>query len=237
MNEPDLPVGAAVAGWTGAAFPHRDAMSGRFSRLEPLAFKDHADDLFGAFSEDREGILWTYMPVGPFSSRDEFSKWLDSACASSDPSFYAIVDFSTGKATGVAAFMRINPDIGVIEIGNITYSPALQKTAAATEAMFLMLSRVFDELGYRRCEWTCDSLNAASRRAAERLGFSFDGLFRQALVYKNRNRDTAWYSIIDGDWPELKSAYEKWLEPTNFDERGRQRQKLQELMATTGKFP
>jgi len=151
-----------------------------------------------------------------------------------DPLFHTIVDLATGKAVGVATFMRIDRASGVIEVGNINYSPLLQRTPAATEAMFLMMRRVFEELGYRRYEWKCDSLNAPSRAAALRLGFQFEGIFRQAVVYKGRNRDTAWFSIIDSEWPSLKRAYEQWLGPENFDAEGRQKRKLAELIAARG---
>jgi RimJ/RimL family protein N-acetyltransferase len=147
-----------------------------------------------------------------------------------DPLFHSIVDAKTGKAVGVATFMRIDRANGVIEVGNINYSPLLQRTPAATEAMFLMMARVFDELKYRRYEWKCDSLNAPSRAAALRLGFQYEGLFRQAVIYKGRNRDTTWFSIVDGEWPRLKRAYEQWLAPENFDGEGRQKRGLSELI-------
>jgi RimJ/RimL family protein N-acetyltransferase len=150
---------------------------------------------------------------------------------SDDPLFHTIVDASTGKAVGVATFMRVDRTHGVIEVGNINYSPLLQRTPAATEAMFLMMRRAFDELGYRRYEWKCDSLNAPSRAAALRLGFQYEGLFRQAVVYKQRNRDTAWFSMIDSEWPVLQRAYEQWLAPANFDAGGRQRQNLADLIS------
>lgn len=201
-------------------------MQGRFCRVERLSSNAHLDDLYDAFSDDREGVLWTYMAVGPFLSKDAFRAWLESVSESDDPLFHAIIDLSTGKAVGLAAYMRIQPDVGVIEVGNITFSPCLQKTAQATEAMFLMMQRVFDELGYRRYEWKCDSLNAPSRKSAERLGFRFDGIFEQAIVYKGRNRDTAWYSILDKDWPALRDAYIGWLDPDNFDDQGLQQRTL-----------
>lgn len=205
-------------------------MVGRFCRLEPLDAARHCDDLYAAFSDDSEGQLWTYMAVGPFESLDQFQRWIETVSASADPLFYAIVDTVSGKALGLSAFMRIKPDVGVIEVGSISYSPRLQKTPQATEAMFLMMSRVFDELGYRRYEWKCDSLNAASRRAAQRLGFSYEGIFAQALVYKGRNRDTAWYALLDRDWPALKKAYLAWLDPRNFDAALQQKVKLQDFI-------
>ncbi len=208
-------------------------MEGRFCRVERLNSNAHLDDLYDAYSDDREGVLWTYMTVGPFDSKEGFRAWLESVCEAGDPLFHAIVDLSTGRAVGVAAYMRIQPDVGVIEVGNITFSPRLQKTPQATEAMFLMMRRVFDELGYRRYEWKCDALNAASRRSAERLGFSFDGVFEQAIVYKGRNRDTAWYSILDRDWLVLRDAYIGWLDPGNFDGQGLQKRALKHYLKTT----
>ncbi|MFO1047474.1 MAG: GNAT family protein [Geminicoccaceae bacterium] len=167
----------------------------------------------------------TFLTVGPFRSPEEYRAWADRAATSEDPLFFAILD-AAGRAVGVATLMRIEPAMGVIEVGNIAFSPLLQRTPAATEAMYLMMCRAFDELGYRRYEWKCDSLNAPSRAAAERLGFRYEGLFRQALIYKGRNRDTAWYSITDREWPARKAAFEAWLDPANFDAEGRQREPL-----------
>jgi len=197
-------------------------MHGRFCRVEPLEPARHAEELFAANQLDRAGRNWTYLFQEPFQTLESYRAWLGQVAAADDPLFHAIVDATTGKAVGVATFMRIDPAYGVIEVGNINYSPLLQRTAAATEAMFLMMRRVFEELGYRRYEWKCDSLNAPSRSAAVRLGFQYEGLFRQAVVYKQRNRDTAWFSIIDTEWPQLKRAYEQWLAPTNFDADGHQ---------------
>ena len=166
-----------------------------------------------------------------FADLGSYRAWLEQVAKADDPLFHTIVDLETGKAVGVATFMRIDRTNGVIEVGNINYSPLLQRTPAATEAMFLMMARVFDELGYRRYEWKCDCLNAPSRAAALRLGFQYEGLFRQAVIYKGRNRDTAWFSMIDSEWPALKRAYEQWLAPGNFDAEGRQQRKLNELIA------
>jgi len=231
-NEHGQPVGEELPGWSGAERPSRTSMDGRVCRLEPLDVDRHLRDLFEAYAEDAEGILWTYIPYGPFRSIDEFRNWMEPACALDDPLFFAVIEMATGMAVGVAAYMRIKPDVGVIEVGSITYSTRLQRTPAATEAMFLMLRRAFNELGYRRYEWKCDALNAPSRKAAERLGFRFDGLFKQAIVYKGRNRDTAWYSILDRDWPPIERAYKKWLAEKNFDEEGQQRRTLQDFMAS-----
>ena len=229
-NQFDQPIGDEVPGWTGAKPPPRKPMAGRLCRIEPLDAGAHLDDLYEAYSRDRDGKLWTYMAMGPFDSRDALRAWMEAATETDDPFFHAIVDLSTDKAVGMGAYMRIQQSVGVIEIGSIAYSPQLQRTPLATEAMFLFMARVFDELGYRRYEWKCDSLNVASCRAALRLGFSYDGIFKQAVVYKGRNRDTAWYSILDGDWPSLKAAYLAWLDPENFDERGEQKRKLQDFM-------
>jgi RimJ/RimL family protein N-acetyltransferase len=206
-------------------------MEGRFCRLVPLDPGKHARELFAANGLDKEGRNWTYLFVGPFGDFESYRAWLEQVAKSDDPLFHAIIDKKTGNAVGVATFMRIDRPNGVIEVGNINYSPLLQRKPAATEAMFLMMRRAFDELGYRRYEWKCDSLNAPSRAAALRLGFRYEGLFRQAVVYKGRNRDTAWFSIIDREWPALRSAYETWLAPENFDADGRQKRKLSDLIA------
>lgn len=203
-------------------------MEGRACRLEVLDPERHADDLYEANATDREDRIWAYLPYGPFASGAAYRKWVDEVAGGSDPLFHAIIDSATDKAVGVASYLRINPASGSIEVGHINYSPLLQRTPAATEAMFLMMKRVF-EAGYRRYEWKCDALNARSRAAAQRLGFSYEGVFRQATVYKGRNRDTAWYAAIDSEWPELASAFTRWLSPSNFDADGGQRQRLAEF--------
>jgi RimJ/RimL family protein N-acetyltransferase len=228
-NHLDQPIGFPLPGWTARPRPPRTPIEGRFCRVEPVDPDRHAASLHEANSQDAEGRIWTYMAYGPFASLAEYRSWMAKACLGDDPLFHAIVDRHTGGAIGVASYLRIDPPAGVIEVGHINYSPALQKTVAATEAMYLMMRRIFDELGYRRYEWKCDALNAPSRRAAERLGFVYEGIFRQATIYKGRNRDTAWYAIIDRDWPRLKAAFERWLDPANFDADGRQRQRLSEL--------
>jgi RimJ/RimL family protein N-acetyltransferase len=201
-------------------------MIGRYCRLEPLDVERHAAQLHAGNSEDVAGVNWTYLPVGPFRDFAGYRAWLEQVAKGEDPQFHAIIDTETGEAQGVASFLRIDPVMGAIEVGHINYSPRLQRRRAATEAMYLMMRRVFEELGYRRYEWKCDSLNAPSRVAAQRLGFRFEGIFRQAVVYKARNRDTAWFSIIDREWPALRKAFERWLEPANFDAAGRQRTSL-----------
>jgi RimJ/RimL family protein N-acetyltransferase len=219
------PVGPLVPGWTRRAWPPRRALEGRWCRLEPLDPARHGGSLFAAYQLDDEGRGWTYFPYGPFGDQASFRAWLDDVAPKDDPLFHSIVDES-GDAVGVASFMRISPETGSIEVGHIHYSPRLARKRAATEAMYLMMRRAFDELRYRRYEWKCDSLNAPSRRAAERLGFTYEGTFRQHVVSKGRNRDTAWYSIIDPEWPAIEAAFEAWLAPSNFDERGAQRTSL-----------
>jgi RimJ/RimL family protein N-acetyltransferase len=200
-------------------------MSGRWCRVEPLDVDRHAAELHEANLDDPGGVNWTYLSSEPFRDLDAYRAWL-TRIDTGDPFFHAIVDARTNKAVGVAAFLRIDPANGVIEVGHINYSPRLQRTVAATEAMYLMMRRVFDELGYRRYEWKCDDRNAASRAAAERLGFTFEGVFRQALVYKGRNRDTAWFSMLDSEWPARRAEFERWLDPENFDDHGTQRTRL-----------
>ena len=224
-NELGQPIGFPVPGWTARPRPPREVMKGRYVRLEPVSVERHADDLFEAFSADAEGRIWTYLPYGPLGSVEELAEWMRKTCLGDDPLFHAIIDKATDKAVGVASYLRIEPAVGVIEVGHINYAPALQRTRGATEAMYLMARQAF-ELGYRRYEWKCDDLNAPSRRAAARLGFTYEGTFRQETMYKGRNRDTAWYSIIDTEWPRIKAAFEAWLDPANFDADERQKQPL-----------
>ncbi|HMR31042.1 MAG TPA: GNAT family protein [Geminicoccaceae bacterium] len=230
MNATAQPTGFPLPDWTPRPQPPRTAMQGRFARLEPLDADRHAGDLFAANAADPDGRMWTYMGYGPFATLADYRAWAEAAAKSGDPLFHAIVDLSTGRAAGVASYLRIEPAVGVIEVGHIALSPSLQRTAAATEAMWLMMRRVFEELGYRRYEWKCDALNAPSRRAASRLGFTYEGTFRQATIYKGRNRDTAWFSIIDAEWPRIDAAFRRWLSPDNFDTAGRQRRRLAEPM-------
>ncbi len=209
-------------------------MQGRSCDVVPLDPARHAAELFEANQRDVTGANFTYLVNEPFTTLDDYRGWLDSVAPKDDPLFHTIVDHATGRAVGIASLMRIDPAMGVIEVGHINYSPLLQRTPAATEAMFLMMKRVFHELGYRRYEWKCDSLNAPSRAAAQRLGFTFEGIFRQALVYKGRNRDTAWFSITDTEWPTRRAAFEAWLSPGNFNPDGSQRRRLQECLAASG---
>jgi RimJ/RimL family protein N-acetyltransferase len=225
-NHLGQPIGAPLPDWSPRPHPPRTPMTGRFCTVEPLDPERHAAQLFAAYAEDAEGRMWIYLPRGPYASLAELRDWAEAACRGDDPLVHAIVDNATGAAVGTASYMRIDRPSGVIEIGSITYSPRLQRRPAGTEAMYLMMRRVFDELGYRRYEWKCNSLNAPSRAAALRYGFQYEGLFRQAQVTRGHNRDTAWFSIIDREWPALRSAFEGWLDPANFDAAGRQRRGL-----------
>ncbi|WP_437992840.1 GNAT family N-acetyltransferase [Sorangium sp. So ce145] len=230
MNSLMQPIGHPLPGWTPRPLPPREILLGRTCRVEPIDPEKHAADLHAANLADAEGRGWTYLPYGPFATLSDYHAWMDATCLGDDPLFHAIIDATTGRAVGVAAYLRIDPSNGVIEVGHIRYSPLLQRTPAATEAMYLMMRRAFDELGYRRYEWKCHALNAGSRAAAVRLGFRFEGVFRQAAVVKGRTRDTAWHAIIDKEWPAAKAAFERWLDPSNFDGAGRQRQSLSALM-------
>lgn len=225
-----LPVGAPVPGWRPPPRPPRTPLAGRYSRLEPADPARHAADLHAANARDAQGRMWVYMAYGPFASEAEYRQWLAASTSGDDPVFYAVIDAATGRAVGLASFLRIDPANGVIEVGHLAFSPALQRTAAATEAIYLMMRWVF-ESGYRRFEWKCNALNEPSRRAAQRFGFSYEGTFRQAVISKGRNRDTAWYAMIDSEWPALSAAYGRWLHPDNFDAAGRQRVPLGELTA------
>jgi len=230
VNAVGQPLGFRVDGWKPPPRPPRDPMVGRTCRVEPLDADLHARALYDANALDADGRNWTYLPYGPFASFDQYAGWLHGVAAGADPMFHAIIDLASGDAVGVASYLRIDPAAGSIEVGHINYSPKLQRTIAATEAMYLMMKRAF-ELGYRRYEWKCHALNAASRAAAQRLGFSYEGLFRQARVDKGRNRDTAWYAAIDREWPSLERAFQQWLDPANFDGEGRQRTTLTALTA------
>lgn len=225
-NEYGQPVSFVVENWQTRPYPARANMTGVYCVLQPLNVASHGSDLCEAFTIDHNKELWTYLPLGPFEAEAEFYVWLEQSSKSRDPLFYAVVDKNTNKALGLASYLRIKPEHGVIEVGYIIFSPLLQKTPLATEAMYLMMRYVFNELGYRRYEWKCDALNEKSCRAAERFGFTHDGIFKQAIVYKGRNRDTAWFSMLDRDWPKVEKAYKAWLSPTNFDAHGRQKKPL-----------
>jgi RimJ/RimL family protein N-acetyltransferase len=213
--------------WEPARLPGRRVLEGETIRLEPIDLERHAHGLYAAQHGAR--ALWKYLPDGPFRSEDEFRAWLARCDASDDPLYFAIVDRESGRPLGMASYLRMTPAHGVIEVGYIWYSPALQRTRAATETMYVMARHVFDDLGYRRYEWKCNALNEPSRRAALRLGFTFEGVFRQHMVVKDRNRDTAWYSMLDSEWPRVKAAFEAWLRPDNFDAAGIQLRGLADL--------
>lgn len=219
--------GAEIA-WAPAADPVRTALTGRYVRVEPLDTALHGADLYrAAQGPDADPALWDYLANGPYA--DEASFLNDLACqqASPDPLFFAIVDPDSGQAGGVASLMRIDAANGVGELGHIWFGPTLQRSRAATEAIFLLANDLMTTLGYRRLEWKCNDLNRRSRRAAERYGFSYEGTFRQHLVVKGRNRDTAWYAIVNGEWPDIRNGFEAWLDPTNFDEAGQQKRSLE----------
>jgi len=218
--------------WKPARPPSRVALEGELVRLELVDVARHAGQLFAAQASAPE--LWEYLPYGPFESETAFRAWLAERAATSDPLFYAIIERTSGLALGMASFLRVEPGHGVIEVGHIWYSPALQRTRLATDAMYVMARHVFDDLGYRRYEWKCNALNEPSRRAAVRLGFTFEGIFRQHMVVKGENRDTAWYSMLDGEWPAAKAAFEAWLRPENIDAEGRQLRSLAELRVVLG---
>ncbi|MEU7639000.1 GNAT family N-acetyltransferase [Streptomyces sp. NPDC039016] len=225
LNEYGQPVGHPLPDWTARPAPARVALEGRFCRVEPLDADRHADDLYAAFALAADGRDWTYMTAGPFDGPADYRAYVTTTQAD-DALPYAVVDLRTGKAVGTLSLMRQDPSNGVVEVGSVSFSPLLQRTPVSTEAQFLLMSYVFDELGYRRYEWKCDSLNAPSREAALRLGFTFEGVFRQAVVYKGRSRDTAWYSVVDSEWPHVGKALREWLSPDNFDGEGRQKRSL-----------
>jgi RimJ/RimL family protein N-acetyltransferase len=228
-NEYQQPIGDAVNGWSPRERPARIVIDGTHCRIEPLDVERHLADLFEAYGSASNGADWTYLFAEPFDDIEAFRRYLTAAAASPDPLHYAVIDTARGKAVGTFALMRIEPVHGVIEVGSVTFSPLLKQTRLSTEAQYLLMRYVFEDLKYRRYEWKCDSLNAPSRKTAQRLGFEFEGIFRQAIVYKGRNRDTAWYAIVDQDWPRVRQAFERWLADDNFDEQGRQRASLATL--------
>ena len=232
-NEFGQPVGELLADWKVPIATSGVVLEGRLVRLEPLRAGRHAASLHAANALDVDGRNWTYLPYGPFESLEAYRSWIENSCSGHDPLFYAIIERASNAALGVASYLRILPESGSIEVGHLNFSPPLQRTPAATEAMFLLFTHAF-ELGYRRCEWKCDALNAPSRAAAQRLGLSFEGIFRQATVVKGRNRDTVWYSVIDKEWPALAGVFARWLDPANFDAAGHQRVSLSAIRRTVG---
>ena len=226
QNNKGQAIGFSVDNWQECNRPPQTDMIGKYCRLSPLNIDKHAESLYQSYAQDSNDQNWTYLAYGPFSDVESFRIWLQANCTGQDPLFYVVIDNSNDTVVGLASYLRIEPAVGVIEVGHIHFSPLLQGTPMSTEAMFLMMQRVFDELGYRRYEWKCDSLNERSNKAAKRLGFTFEGIFRQATLYKGRNRDTAWYSILDTEWPKLKQAFISWLDSDNFDSDGVQRKSL-----------
>jgi RimJ/RimL family protein N-acetyltransferase len=226
MPHSEQPIGPVVDA-TPAERPRTVRLEGRYCRVERLDPAAHGDALWRAFKgHDR---IWTYMSFGPFADGKAFANWLDDRAVALDPLTYTVCDYASGTALGIVALMEIRPAMRVIEMGGIVYSPALQRTQTATEAQYLLARHVFDELGYRRYEWKCNALNAGSMRAARRLGFTFEGIFRQHMVVKGRNRDTAWFAMLDSEWPGRRLAFERWLAPENFDAAGRQHVSLSAL--------
>ncbi len=226
------PVGGVVVGWVPRAMPGTPVLAGRYCRLERLSPGRHAEELLSAYEHDVDGSSWTYLSYGPFADLTSYQQWAEQICPALDPFFYAIIDTDPAagsvaeRAVGVVSYLRIQPDVGSIEVGHVHYSPLLRRRRAATEAQYLMMRHAFDDLGYRRYEWKCDALNAASRAAAERLGFSYEGTFRQAMVVRGRNRDTSWYSIIDTEWPVVCDRLTTWLAHENFDLQAGQKTSL-----------
>jgi len=207
-------------------FPSKQKLLGQYVILEPLNILKHSNDLFTNFSKDKKNIIWRYLPYGPFNDLNLFQKWMKFQCINKDPFFYSIYSKRLKQDCGMASYLRITPEHGSIEVGHINFSPILQNTVEGTEAMYLMMSNVFDKLKNRRYEWKCDNLNINSKKAAVRLGFKFEGIFRQMNIFKGRNRDTAWFSIIDKEWNKIKSGYDKYLKKNNFDKDFNQKNKL-----------
>ena len=209
-----------------AKLPLKKKLIGKYCNLEPINIKKHSISLYKNFSLDKKNVIWNYLPYGPFKSYGSFKKWLKSFCLNKDPFFYAIYSKKHNQYCGMASYLRITPEHGSIEVGHINYSPILQNTTEGTETMYLMMKNAFEFMGNRRYEWKCNNLNSASKYAAERLGFKFEGIFRQMFIFKGRNRDTAWYSIIDKEWPNYKKKYLFYLKKSNFTKANRQRKKL-----------
>jgi RimJ/RimL family protein N-acetyltransferase len=210
--------------------PERVTLQGRCITLVPVDAEKHAEALYAGSHGEGHDRVWTYLPYGPFANLASFAADIELKARSSDPQYFAVIANDSGLAVGYQSLMRIDPPNRVIEVGHVMYMPAMQRTARATEAQYLFARYVFDALGNRRYEWKCDNLNAPSKRAAARFGFRFEGVFRQHMIVKGRNRDTAWFAMLDSEWPARKAAYERWLSPDNFDAAGRQKQRLSDLM-------
>lgn len=219
-------MGRSLEGWTPRPQPQRQVLEGTHVRLEPLDATAHGEALFAASTTPDAGERFRWLAEYPPAARADFQPWLDKAAASADPLFSAVIDRASGKIAGRQALMRIDAANGVAEVGNILWTGLVARRPAATEAIYLLAAHVFNDLGYRRFEWKCNNHNEPSKRAAKRFGFTFEGVFRQHMVQKGSNRDTAWFAMIDRDWPQLSLGYQRWLAPDNFDEHGRQRTRL-----------
>jgi len=233
-SAPDLPLGPVTYG-RPAKRPKKTVMRGRVADLVPIDPKAHGDSLFELTGGRENKWVWTYLFFGPLVGRREFGRYMRQLAGSDDPLCYAIVDRSSSRAVGWVCYMRIDPTNRVIEVGNVVFSLELRRTTGATEAIYLMARNAFEKLGYRRFEWKCNSLNAASRRAGLRFGFTFEGVFRQHMIVKGRSRDTAWFSMLDTEWPKRKAMFENWLRPSNFDKEGRQKTSLSALNGVASK--
>lgn len=229
INKYDQPIGEPLPNWSERAYPQRKILDGQYCKLEPYIVNQHAKDLYDAYSQAPDDRDWTWLPIGPFQSFNDYLEYARQFETTQDPIHYAVINKETQKAVGSIAIMRIDTLNGVLEMGYVLYSPLLKKTTIATEAQFLLMQYVFEELKYRRYEWKCDSFNEPSKKAALRLGFTYEGTFRKLIVYKNRSRDTAWFSLLDDEWPRNKSIFQAWLDPKNFDKNGHQILSIQQL--------
>ncbi|ORM78386.1 GNAT family N-acetyltransferase [Pantoea deleyi] len=229
INQYGQMVGAPLPDWQPRPLPEHQVFTGETCRLEPFSLAQHGDALSACWSLAEDGRDWTYMFMGPFSDRQAWLNYASQLETSRDPLHFAVIDLATEQATGTLSLMRIQPEHGVMEVGHVAFSPRLKQTRMATEAHYLLMCYAFETLGYRRYEWKCDSCNAPSRKAATRLGFRYEGDFRQAIVYKGRSRDTSWFSIIDSEWPQVKTGLQRWLAEDNFTADGQQREKLEAL--------
>lgn len=222
-------LGNLIENWIPCQKPTPAIIQGKYCLLEPIEIDKHAVKLFDVLAIDNQGESWTYLPYGPFDTFNEFKNWLIKTMSDNNVLLYAVLNKKTYGPIGISGYLRMDPEHGVIEIGHLHFSKLLKQTSLATEVIYLMLQHAFDKYGYRRCEWKCNDLNGPSRQAAKRFGFTFEGIFRQNYIFKNRNRNTAWFSIIDNEWPLLKIKFEKWLDPNNFDISGQQILKLAEI--------
>lgn len=228
-NEFGQVLGQFIENWKPCQRPSHAPIQGNYCILEPLEINQYAGKLFEVLNINNRGESWTYLPYGPFNSLNQFKDCLEKIQSDCDTLLYVISDNKTKEIVGMVGYMRMNPTHGVIEIGHVHFSALIKQTTLATETIYLLLKRVFDQYGYRRCEWKCNHLNEPSRKAAKRFGFTFEGIFRQNFVYKNRNRDTAWFSMLDNEWPALKHRFETWLNPSNFSADGQQILKLSDI--------